>query len=240
MIHIPQDSLNAAAQRSAEMWAAVRGPGWREGNVTQYLYATRERTGDPEADADLPEGVDAALVVARRSRKLDALIVDDVMEPQEAGQCAELYDSWASGVAYAVDDLVSYSDALYKCRQAHTSQSDWQPDVVLALWLRYRKNADTTLEWVGNEPVLLGWHRTHGGTEYECIQEHVTQSDWTPDAVPALWSAVDEPTSEWTVGVYYAIGDHVTYDGIEYECIQAHTATVGWYPNVVPALWSVV
>src|SRR5690349_11855314 len=47
---------------------------------------------------------------------------------------------WAVGVAYHVGDEVTYQDAthpnhLYKCQQAHTSQSDWIPPVVPALWI---------------------------------------------------------------------------------------------------------
>jgi chitinase len=42
--------------------------------------------------------------------------------------------AWAAGVAYAVNDTVSYSGSVYKCLQAHTSQADWMPPAVPALW----------------------------------------------------------------------------------------------------------
>ena len=42
-----------------------------------------------------------------------------------------LFDPWAPGTAYAVGDVAGYDDGegprLYECRQAHTSQADWQP-----------------------------------------------------------------------------------------------------------------
>lgn len=41
---------------------------------------------------------------------------------------------WAVGVAYAVNDTVTYNGIVYKCLQAHTSQIDWTPDVTPALW----------------------------------------------------------------------------------------------------------
>src|SRR5690348_17897936 len=42
--------------------------------------------------------------------------------------------AWAVGVAYAVNDTVTYGGSTYKCLQAHTSQADWTPPAVPALW----------------------------------------------------------------------------------------------------------
>ncbi|CAF3989261.1 unnamed protein product, partial [Rotaria sp. Silwood1] len=42
---------------------------------------------------------------------------------------------WQVGYLYAVNDLVMYEGIKYQCRQAHRSQSDWIPPLVLALWL---------------------------------------------------------------------------------------------------------
>jgi len=196
--YIPYDSIEQADQRSADWWASVRGPGWKPENITQYLYGRLERVDDPLEPSPLPDGVDYAIRITARDDDLDSLIVADEMLAQEAGAVSDLYPAWAMGATYAVDDLVSYEDALWKCRQAHTAvDAAWYPPNVPALWLRYRKDADTLLEWVAGEQVYVGWQRTYDGGTYECIQAHVTQSDWTPPAVPALWSVVTEPTDEW-------------------------------------------
>lgn len=42
--------------------------------------------------------------------------------------------AWAVGVAYKVNDLVTYQGSTYKCVQAHTSQVGWTPTAVPALW----------------------------------------------------------------------------------------------------------
>lgn len=34
---------------------------------------------------------------------------------------------WATGVAYKVDNVVTYQSKTYKCEQAHTSQNGWGP-----------------------------------------------------------------------------------------------------------------
>ncbi|MGZ7445237.1 glycosyl hydrolase family 18 protein [Paenibacillus sp. TH7-28] len=41
---------------------------------------------------------------------------------------------WEAGVAYNVNDKVSYNGSIYLCLQAHTSLSGWEPANVPALW----------------------------------------------------------------------------------------------------------
>jgi hypothetical protein len=41
---------------------------------------------------------------------------------------------WVVGKAYAVGAVVTFNGSVYQCIQAHTSQSDWTPPVVPALW----------------------------------------------------------------------------------------------------------
>jgi len=42
--------------------------------------------------------------------------------------------AWVVGRAYTVGALVTFGGSVYQCIQAHTSQSDWSPPVVPALW----------------------------------------------------------------------------------------------------------
>ena len=46
----------------------------------------------------------------------------------------ELFPTWAIGRSYAIGDRVQHGSILYKCVQAHTSQADWTPDAVPALY----------------------------------------------------------------------------------------------------------
>jgi hypothetical protein len=137
-------------------------------------------------------------------------------------------------------------DAIYQhngqaviVRQSH-NRTEHEPADVPALFMVHREDAGQGVEWIAGEQVYVGTERTYEGSTYRCLQAHVTQSDWTPDATPALWAVVaeePEPTDEWQVGVSYAIGDVVTYKGIQYECRQAHTSQAGWEPPRVLALW---
>ena len=70
----------------------------------------------------------------------------------EAVNAPELFPAWnGDGVAYAVDDRVSYEGFLWKCVQAHTSQPDWTPTAAVSLWVRVDNPAEEWPEW--RQPV---------------------------------------------------------------------------------------
>ena len=55
---------------------------------------------------------------------------------------------------------------------------------------------------------------------YKCVQAHKSQTDWTPDKTPALWSLAGDPAEEWPewsqpIGAQdaYMAGDKVSHNG---------------------------
>lgn len=56
-----------------------------------------------------------------------------------------MYAEWKTDTAYEVGDRIRYADKLYKCVQAHTSQTDWTPDATPALWVEV--SVDEWAEW---------------------------------------------------------------------------------------------
>lgn len=73
--------------------------------------------------------------------------IDDVT----AGEHAELFSSWEPNVNYAAGNLRKYGGQLYRCILAHTSQSDWTPDVATSLWSRATDPTEEWPEW--SQPV---------------------------------------------------------------------------------------
>jgi hypothetical protein len=134
--------------------------------------------------------------------------------------------------------IYSYGDICLMVRQSH-NRMHYDPLDTPALFIVWREDAGEALEWIAGEQVYVGTWRTYDDALYECLQQHVTQADWTPDVVPALWRVVPT-TAEWQPYVYYEIGVHVMYLGTEYECRQSHTSLPGWEPPNVPALWVAV
>ena len=48
-----------------------------------------------------------------------------------------IYPAWSGdGISYAAGDRVMYGGVLYKCLQAHTSQSTWTPTDAPSLWAK--------------------------------------------------------------------------------------------------------
>ena len=82
-----------------------------------------------------------AQAIRKATQTLAAYAPDDVA----LAAPAVLFDAWnADGVSYAKGDIRQYNGLLYRCIQAHTSQSDWTPSAAVSLWTRI---ADPTQEW---------------------------------------------------------------------------------------------
>ena len=64
------------------------------------------------------------------------------LDDEHSEAVKELFPFWGADVDYAVGDRRQYDGLLYRCVQAHTSQADWMPPAVPALWVR-----TSTEEW---------------------------------------------------------------------------------------------
>jgi chitinase/chitodextrinase len=134
------------------------------------------------------------------------------------------YPAWAANTAYAVGSIVSYNGLYYRCIQAHTSLTGWEPAIVPALW----QVVSITITTPTSTP------------------NPTTAPTATATATPVP-ASTPTPTNTASTGVYpawaantaYKVGDIVSYNGFYYRCIQAHTSLTGWEPAIVPALWQV-
>lgn len=93
------------------------------------------------------------------------------------------------------------------------------------------------------------WNYTAGdrvcyeGLLYKCLQNHTSQTDWTPDKAVSLWVKIDDPTIEWPEWVQpsgaqdaYAKGAKVSHNNKHW--ISLVDANV-WEPGAVgtETLW---
>ena len=76
-----------------------------------------------------------------KARQLRPLIVkaSASLPDEDAIEAVDLFKPWAAETAYAADERIRYGEKLYRCVQAHTSQSDWTPDATPALWTEVAK-----------------------------------------------------------------------------------------------------
>jgi len=107
-------------------------------------------------------------------------VLAGVLAEEDLGQIVDLWPAWAAGVSYAVDEIVRHEGSLYKVVQAHTSQSDWAPPDVPALFAKITPPG-LIAEWVqptgAQDTYSLGDLVTHGGKTWEST---VDNNSWEP------------------------------------------------------------
>lgn len=92
--------------------------------------------------------------------KLRGLATDE-----QAVEVPNLYPTWHDGVEYKLNERVLYNEVLYKVITAHTSQSDWTPDVAPSLFAKILIVDENVIpEWEqpdSTNPYMTGDKVTH-------------------------------------------------------------------------------
>ena len=118
--------------------------------------------------------------------------VTATLTDEQALEVKELYPLWVTDTAYAVDTIVRYEDALYRCVQAHTSQADWMPPAVPALWVEiaapneYREIKDNMLPTEAFALCEIGWYQSKDNLWKSLIPDNT----YTPETYPSGWEQV--------------------------------------------------
>lgn len=104
--------------------------------------------------------------------------------------------TWRAGLAAQIGDVYAYDGHLWKCIQAHTTQSTWTPDITPVLWRKVEIVPESNVRvWVDGVDYAVGdevAYPDESGTPYTCLQAHISLTDWEPPNVPALWQAKNE------------------------------------------------
>lgn len=111
---------------------------------------------------------------ADKARELRPIIEQAVatgdLTDEQKEKATDLFPAWESGHAYAVNDYVQYNSLLYRCIQAHTSQSDWTPDTAVSLWSRASDPGEEWPEWIqptgGHDAYSQGDKVSHNGKHW--------------------------------------------------------------------------
>ncbi len=136
----------------------------------------------------------AQITEAAEARKV---LADTVIAPQvkagtltdaEVAKRAAVFPKWEPGLVVKVGELLQWDGTVVECIQAHTTQADWTPDKVPALFRIYRTPEMT--EWRAGIAVKVSETFTYQGSTYRVLQAHTTQVGWEPPKVPALWAKV--------------------------------------------------
>lgn len=116
---------------------------------------------------------------------------NDTIPQTTAAEHPEAFPAWATGVSYAVGQYRTYQSTLYRCVQAHTSQSDWTPDTAASLWTLAADPTEEYPEWIAptgaHNAYAMGDKVTHNGTRYVST---VDSNVWEPGVYG--WEEVSE------------------------------------------------
>ena len=100
--------------------------------------------------------------------------------------------TWRPGIEVVVGDVYTYEDFLWRCITEHTTQDDWQPDKVPALWRKVEViHPDTSRVWQTHTDYAAGDRVNYPDVQsslYLCLQGHMSQAGWEPPNAPALWA----------------------------------------------------
>lgn len=105
------------------------------------------------------------------------MLATSYLDDEQAETVTNLFPLWEVGVVYAVGDRRQYDSLLYRCVQSHTSQEDWTPPQVPALWVR--TSTEEWPEWIQPQ----GAHDAYSkGSKVSHLGKH-----WISDYYSNIW-----------------------------------------------------
>lgn len=99
----------------------------------------------------------------------------------QAAEAPAVYPTWKEDIAYEVNERVLYNEVLYKVITAHTSQSNWTPNVAPNLFAKVLiPDEDVIPEWEqpdSTNPYMTGDKVTRNGKTWVSI---IDNNVWEP------------------------------------------------------------
>ena len=124
-----------------------------------------------------------ALAYAHRMRTMIEKAATSLSD-EDALEAVDLFPKWEANITYHLNERIRYNDKLYRCEQEHTSQSDWTPDTVPALWTEVALPGEIPV-WVqptGAQDAYMAGDKVHypdaNGPVY---QSTVDNNVWAPN-----------------------------------------------------------
>ena len=109
------------------------------------------------------------------TQQINSLTVDD----NTALRMREFYPEWAAGVDYATGYKAQHGGRLWRCIQAHTSQTGWEPENAPSLWAKVL---------IPDENIIPEWEQPDSTNAY-AKGDKVTHNGktWVSDIGSNVW-----------------------------------------------------
>ena len=128
--------------------------------------------------------INANLQATRKLIRVDELSEEELLD------IIDLYENYYTYHNYEVGEIFQYEGKLYKVIQEHTSQDDWIPSELPALYLNIMPNS-VIPEWVqptgSHNAYNIGDKVIFNGVVYESI---IDGNTWSPVDYPQGWEEV--------------------------------------------------
>lgn len=153
----------------------------------QFTYPVTDKT-DTELKAEIEarlDALDAQIDFAAVKRLLQHVAAPLLSAPgtlteQQIADAASIYPQWRPGVVYKVQDRISRNGKLMEVIQAHTSQADWLPENLPALYKVFTP-AGAIADWVqplgAHDAYQIGDRVKHAGKTWEST---AASNTWEP------------------------------------------------------------
>lgn len=96
----------------------------------------------------------------------------------EAVQVTDFYPPWEPGTGYTAGHKVNRSGQLWRCIQAHTALTGWEPENAPSLWEQVNETHSGQLSdpipYNGNMALTAGLYYIQDSVVYLCIRDTVT------------------------------------------------------------------
>lgn len=98
------------------------------------------------------------------------------LDDSDALEAVELFPVWQTDTDYAAGIRVRDGGELFKCKQPHTSQSDWRPSITPALWQKVEKpgqgdTPDNPIPWSWGLEIVTGKYYSQNDVIYHGIRD---------------------------------------------------------------------
>ena len=128
--------------------------------------------------------IDANLQATKKLIRVDELSKEELLD------MIDLYENYEVGKFYKIDDIFKHENKLYKVIQEHTSQEDWIPSELPALYLNMMPE-NVIPEWVQPTGVQDAYNTgdkvIYEGKVYESI---IDGNTWSPLDYPQGWKLI--------------------------------------------------
>ena len=138
------------------------------------IQAAEERGAQKDIIIERTRPLTAEEVTAMLIRQqINGLTVDD----NTALRMVEFYPEWSAGQAYTAGYKVQHGGKLWRCVQAHTSQTGWEPENTPALWEEICESHAGTLDdpipYSGNMALESGKYYIQDYVIYRCTRDTI-------------------------------------------------------------------